>query len=93
MANSDNENLVFLIEKIWVNSLEHESSRAVGYKPIGYEFDEDLVKNFCSGGREYNSKDCWAIFTPLPEYRYTSLKKLDNSHLISKLKNPKIFKY
>jgi hypothetical protein len=70
------KNIVYLIEKIWTDSLENQPSAAVGYEPHGFVFDEEKAKKICAKGRKYTGKDCWAILEPMPEFRYKSLKQL-----------------
>jgi hypothetical protein len=73
--------LIYIIEQIWTDDLEDQRERALGYRPIGFVFTEKEATEFCSKGRDYTSKDCWAIGMTekgkkLPEYRFKTLKKL-----------------
>ena len=77
MNEQNNGKLVYLIEKIWTDSLENEISAAVGYEPFGFMVNEEAAKNFCAKGRLYKQKDCWAIRDSLPEYRYKPVKQVE----------------
>jgi len=77
MDKQNDGKLVFLIEKIWTDSMENEVSAAVGYVPYGYALTEELAKSFCDKGKQYTKKDCWAIMSPMPEYRYNTLKQVE----------------
>jgi hypothetical protein len=66
-------NSIFLIEKIWIDSLENNPNRAVGYSIIGYVENEDIAKDICSKSKIYTQKDCWAILEEMPEYRYKKI--------------------
>lgn len=35
---------IYLIEKLWLDPMENEITRAMGYEVIGYETDEGLAK-------------------------------------------------
>jgi hypothetical protein len=74
--------LIYIIEKIWTDSMENQFERALGYSPIGFVSDEKKAIDYCSKGCDYTSKDCWAIGIlkkdeKLPEYKYVALKKLE----------------
>ena len=73
--------LVYLIEKIWVDPLENLSQNALGYKVIGFVTEEQTAKDFCSKGRMFTPKDCWAIGTRethnMPEYKYTPIPRVE----------------
>lgn len=68
---------MYLIEKIWIDSLENSYERAVGYNVIGYvetlEEAESIVKN----GSTYTKSNCWAISKEMPQYRYKTIPKLE----------------
>ncbi len=65
---------IFLIEKIWIDSWENEIGRAVGYLPHCFANTKEEAEEFCSKGRIYTRKDCWAIYGAQPEYKYSELK-------------------
>ena len=65
---------VFLIEKIWLDSMENEIASAKGYKPYGFVNTEEEAISFCNKGKTYTSKDCWAIFEEEKEFRYLSVQ-------------------
>jgi len=74
--------LIYVIEQIWVDSMENDTERALGYNPIGFVLEEQKAIDFCSKGRDYTSEDCWAIGIQkkdekLPEYRYNTIKRLE----------------
>lgn len=71
---------VYLIERIWVDSMAPIHSPAVGYSPLGYAPDEDTAKNFCAGGRKYTHENCPTLLegtSPKPEYRYSLLEQVN----------------
>jgi len=68
--------MVYLIEKIWTDSMENKSERALGYSPVGYVYSEKAAKKFCGKGRIYTDNDCWAIFTQMPEYTYKEINPI-----------------
>jgi hypothetical protein len=65
---------VFLIEKIWLDSLENEIGSAKGYLPFGYVNSEKEAVEFCNSGRIYTSKDCWAVSGEEKQFRYRKLQ-------------------
>ena len=65
---------IFLIEKIWFNSMENEVGSAVGYSPFGFVDTEDEAKLFCDKGRIFTNKDCWAVWSKQKEYKYSEVK-------------------
>lgn len=67
---------IYLIDRIWLDSLENDTFSAVGYGVFGFVTTEEEAKEFCSKGKLYTKKDCWAIFTNMPEYRYRKVEKL-----------------
>ncbi|MBR9705178.1 hypothetical protein GOV12_07230 [Candidatus Pacearchaeota archaeon] len=77
MGNQNDGKLVYLIEKIWIDSMENEVSAAVGYKPFGFTPSEEVAKRFCDAGKTYTEKDCWAIRNTMPEYRYKPLEQIE----------------
>ncbi|MEK6760988.1 MAG: hypothetical protein AABX93_03635 [Nanoarchaeota archaeon] len=68
--------LVCLIEQIRVDPLENSIDEAVKYEIIGFIPSEREALKFCSKGKIYTKKDCWAIEKELPEYRYRSIKQI-----------------
>ncbi|MBT4538681.1 hypothetical protein HOI26_02120 [Candidatus Woesearchaeota archaeon] len=71
------ENLVYLIEKIRIDPFENEISEAVGYEPFGFTQEEEVAKRICNDSRQYTRKDCWAIQTTNPEFRYKPLEQVE----------------
>ena len=65
---------IWLIEQIWFDSMENEIDSAVGYSLFGYVENEEKAKEFCSKGKIYTRKDCWAVGGEVPEYRYKEVK-------------------
>ncbi len=65
---------IFLIEKIWFDSMENEVSSAVGYSSFGFVNTEDEAKQICENGRIYTRKDCWAVMGEQKEYKYSEVK-------------------
>jgi len=67
---------IFLIEKIWTDSMENEIDSAVGYDSWGYMTNEKNAKEFCEKGKTFTQNDCWAIRENMPEYRYRKILKV-----------------
>jgi hypothetical protein len=65
---------IFLIEKIWFDSMENEVGSAVGYSPFGFVDTEDEAKTICDKGRIFTKKDCWAVWDEKKEYKYSEVK-------------------
>ena len=65
---------IFLIEKIWFDSMENEIGSAVGYSPFGFVNTEDEAKIFCNKGRVCTKQDCWAVWGEMKEYKYSEVK-------------------
>jgi len=65
---------IFLIKKIWFDSMENEVGSAVGYSPFGFVDTEDEAKIFCEKGRICTKKDCWAVYGEKKEYKYLEVK-------------------
>jgi len=71
-------NEIFLIQRIWIDSLENQSSNAVGYEPIGWLPTEKEAQDFVSKGRMFTRADCWAIGyveKEMPQFTYKKLTK------------------
>ena len=71
-------NSIFLIEKLWLDSMENNIDSAKGYKPIGFVTNEKEAIDICNNGKIYTSKDCWAIFGEEKEFRYIKIDKYIN---------------
>lgn len=69
--------MIYLIERIWFDTLENEVGSAVGYKPVGYMETEKEAIKFCNKGGVRTKKDCWAIMGEIPAYRYKEIKKIN----------------
>lgn len=67
---------IFLIEQIWIDSMENEVNSAVGYKPVGWVATEQEAKELVAKGKKYTRDNCWAIRESMPEYQYKKLVKL-----------------
>jgi hypothetical protein len=67
---------IFLIERIWTNSMENEINSAVGYEPYGFVSTKEDAEQFCLKGRSFTRKDCWAILYEQPEYIYKEIRSL-----------------
>lgn len=81
-ARIDLSGSVFVIEKIWTDSLENEHASAVGYTAIGYVESEERARSIVLAGRMLTSKDCWAISdmiypAGMNEYRYKKLELIN----------------
>lgn len=74
LNNSCVNRSIWLIERIWFNSLENEINSAVGYSPFGYVENEEKAKEFCKKGKICTQEDCWAVYKEKPEYRYKEIK-------------------
>lgn len=69
--------MIYLIKKIWIDSLENRLNSAVGYSIIGYFDNKEEAARFCAKSKIYTQKDCWAIFSPMKEYIYEEINKLN----------------
>lgn len=69
-------NELYIISQIWTDSMENQSSNAVGYKDIGFVYTEEEAKIFCSKGKILTRKECWAIMNEMPEFKYNKIKYL-----------------
>lgn len=67
---------IFLIEQLWLDPMENEVGSAFGYNSIGYVASEIEAINLVSDCKMYTSDDCWAIYHPLPKYRYSLIKQV-----------------
>jgi len=65
-----------MIARIWVDSFENQVDSAVGYYSIGYVETEQEAIDFCSKGKKFTDKDCWAIRGIKDQFTYKPLKKL-----------------
>lgn len=70
---STTNSIIYLIEKIWINSMENNPDDAIGYESFGYVKTEEEAKGIVKNGRKFTSKDCWAITGTMEEFRYSTL--------------------
>lgn len=73
--------MIFLIQKLWIDSYENDSSRAIGYENIGYVFNEDVAKEkvLAAGVREGTG---WPIMKgeTKPILRYEKVKECNDNN-------------
>lgn len=68
---------MYLIKKIRLDPMENELGQAVGYTNFGYKNTEEEAKEFCSKGKIYTRKDCWALaWGDANEYTYERIDKI-----------------
>lgn len=69
---------IYLINKIWFDSMENDPGRAVGYNPVGYVETEEEAKSIFASGKLYGRKDCWALSEAnnTPEFTYTPIHRI-----------------
>lgn len=80
---------IFLIEKLWIDTLENHAIDAYGYKPIGFVFDEKEAKRICSFESIPKSKYPWPFdyafefknSDTVPRFRFREFKDLTGSTL------------
>jgi hypothetical protein len=73
---------IFLIEKIWIDSMENEVHGAYGYEPYRWTSDPEEASKIINAGKVYTSADCWAIVGSMPEYKCRKLKSLDKQNKV-----------
>jgi L,D-peptidoglycan transpeptidase YkuD (ErfK/YbiS/YcfS/YnhG family) len=69
-----NNEFIFLIEKIWMDSSENYDS--YGYKPWSYTYNEQEAIDFCKSHEQLTQKDHYAFCVPMDKYRYTKIEVL-----------------
>ena len=65
---------IFLIKKLWLDSMENEYNSAKGYNAFGYVTTEDEAIEFCKKGKMYDKKACWALSEDTPQFIYVRLE-------------------
>lgn len=68
--------MVYLISRVWIDSMENQTDAAVGYMSIGYVKTEQEAIDFCLQGRKYTREDCWAIHGVMDQFQYKPLTEL-----------------
>jgi len=66
---------IYLIEKIWMDSMENDPNSAVGYSPCGFVETKEIAMSICDNSKTYTRKNCWAILIPRKEYQYREINK------------------
>jgi phage shock protein PspC (stress-responsive transcriptional regulator) len=64
---------IFLIEKLELDSLATDASKAVQYKLVGYVFTKGEAVCVVAEGRTVPKKECWAMTQDMEEFRYKVL--------------------
>lgn len=67
--------MIFLIEKLWTDSLENEVNGAYGYDPHSYVDLEETAIRIVKDGGIVDKKQCWAFIRNMPMYKYTKINK------------------
>ncbi len=85
---------IYLIEKIWMDYMENHNHTALGYDVLGYIEGESNAISFCTKGRNYTKKDCWAIWQKegLPEFRFSKLENLLGEEVVVENHSPVDFR-
>ncbi len=72
-----NPRKVFLIQKLYIDSLENDIAAARWYSPVGYVNSLEKAQEFCKSGRVYTRKDCWAISGEAQEFVFSRLNEIE----------------
>lgn len=69
---------IYVIKRIWIDSLENEVDSAVGYTEVGYVDIAKEASDIVCSGKRYTKKDCWAIpDSGMPEFMSINIEKYD----------------
>ena len=67
---------MYLIWKVWADSLENEIGHAFGYSPFAYTDGEKEAREFCEKGEKLGT-GCWVTASHgAPIYKYEEIKPL-----------------
>jgi len=67
---------IYIIEKLWTDSMENEVSNARGYSSYGFFDTYEEANEFRNKGKVYTQADCWAITGEANEYLVKQLPRL-----------------
>lgn len=73
---------IYVIERLWIDTLENNPGEAVGYKPIGFTEDEFQANEICKKSGVFAGR-FWAITTPIPVLRKVTINHIDHGALES----------
>lgn len=62
--------MIYLIKKLWTDSLENSRELAAGYENVGYVTSADEANKITDNCRTFSKSRCWALddIPPSPEY-------------------------
>lgn len=67
--------VIWLIEKLWTDSLENEVSAVAGYAPAGFVLTEAEADTLIREAGNFTGK-CWALNHPTPILRKRKIERL-----------------
>ena len=65
---------IYLIRRIWIDSMENRVSDAVGWSIVGYTYDLDFASNLHLTSKTFTKEHCWAISEPAKEFIYEEVE-------------------
>ena len=68
---------IFLIERLWTNSIENHPMAAYGYEPHGFMLSKSKAEKLSKSEMVPKSK-CWALNKPMPKYRFKELGQIND---------------
>jgi hypothetical protein len=75
-------NMIYLIERLWTDSMENNSYAAVGYAVAGYVATRDEAERIVNGCEMVPESACWAIRKPTPRFKYRAVEPfVPSAHL------------
>lgn len=68
---------MYIIEKLWTDSMENSISAALGYSIVGYVNTEEEAKKVVEEGGIVK-KECWAMNGDMPLLKYKKIEKYES---------------
>ena len=72
----NNNNKIYLIEKLCLNPMENIVHQALIKTVEGYTTSVEDAERIVNEGRTFDVNDCWALKKDTPEYSYTEIQRL-----------------
>ena len=72
----ENNNKIYMIEKLCLNPMENIVHQALTQKIVGYTTSVEDAERIVNEGRTFDVNDCWALKKDTPEYSYTEIQRL-----------------
>ncbi len=66
--------MIFIIEKLWLDSMENRWDGAMGYDIIGYVTNEEHAKEIVQNGGFEKKEACWTLDSDTPKYSYRKIE-------------------